>query len=307
MKETAGVDFSTIKPGPAQLVEAGFRFVAGYLKPIGANNLPNPRELSAEVIAAYRAHGLAVVAVYESTAARALGGTTAGLTDGAIAKSRAAVLGYPSDRVIFAAVDFQVTTAQLPTVLAYLDGFAQEVGHPMGAYGSFWLVEQLAPARTHWWLWQTAAWSGGQLSAHANLYQRNVKHWPDVAGTDEDVLCRPLPWFGPIAVVEVPPAPPVPAPPASKLPTSLLPAPGLVVPEWRANRGDRSVHVENLQRWGNGRYPLYCAIPDPDPTYGPLTVEFVRQFAHRSGIVEADGRNIGPRIAAALAVAGFRG
>jgi hypothetical protein len=141
----------------------------------------------------------------------------------------------------------------------------------------------------------------GQLSAKAHIYQRNSHVWPIIPGTsatsfDEDILCIPLPLMG--AGSSPPPSPTPPAPP---------PPWPFDVRSWRVQFGDSSLHVKALQDWGNRTFPLYCNIHPTDPHYGPLTAGFVREFAHRSGIPEADGMNIGPKVAGALANAGFGG
>ncbi len=82
---------------------------------------------------------------------------------------------------------------------------------------------------------------------------------------------------------------------------------GFDVAGWRATKGDSSPHIEALQRWGNREFPAFCKIAAPAPRYGRQTAAFVREFAHRSSIPEADGERIGPKIAAALAKAGFAG
>lgn len=301
--EVAGLDFSSVKPEPALLRASGFRFVLGYLKPLGPTG-PSSLELRSVDVARYRAAGLAVATVWETTADRALGGAAAGTADGLTARSRAVALGYPTTCVCFAAVDFDVQPGQLSMVTAYLAGFAAAWGGPAGAYGSFRLVEHLAAVAPALYLWQTAAWSGGQLSAHAHLYQRTTKHWPDVAGTDEDILCQPLPWYGP-----TPPPAPVPTPPAPV-------APAFDVAGWTAAAGDNGLVFSYLQQWGNATFPSYCAIAPLAPHYGPQTVAFLADFAHRAAsdpalapwaarLRGADGANIGAGLAHALDHYGF--
>lgn len=197
MSEIAGLDFSTARPAPATLARAGFTFALGYLKPL-VNGQPSIMELRPADVTGYPAAGVQLGAVWETGADRALSGAAGGAADAATARARAAAIGYPTSAVIFAAVDFAVTAAQLPAVHAYLDAFSDNVGHPGGSYGSYTLVEARAARRPGEWLWQTAAWSGGLLSAHAHLYQRAAPsgHWPVIPGTDENVLCHPLPLLG---------------------------------------------------------------------------------------------------------------
>lgn len=99
------------------------------------------------------------------------------------------------------------------------------------------------------------------------------------------------------------PAPPPPAPP---------PAPGPARPDLTGRgpslRGEQGAHgprVGALQEFLRRYAPAYAAGLKADRVWGPATSAALRQFAHRSGIPEADGRNIGPRIAAALYRAGF--
>jgi hypothetical protein len=62
--------------------------------------------------------------------------------------------------------------------------------------------------------------------------------------------------------------------------------------------------VAALQAWLNRTYPAYSHLA-ADGWYGVATAGVLREFAHRSGIPDADGLNIGPRLAAQLAAAGF--
>jgi hypothetical protein len=62
--------------------------------------------------------------------------------------------------------------------------------------------------------------------------------------------------------------------------------------------------VAALQAFLNRTYPAYSDLA-VDGWYGEATAGVLRQFAARSGIDGADGLNIGPKLAAALAKAGF--
>lgn len=100
--------------------------------------------------------------------------------------------------------------------------------------------------------------------------------------------------------------PVAPAPAPSPSPVPPVP-PAFNVAAWRANAGDTGPVFVALQQWAARCFPAYAKFPSGfAPVYGPATVAFLAEFAHRSGIGDADGRNIGPKIAAALAAAGFR-
>ena len=72
-------------------------------------------------------------------------------------------------------------------------------------------------------------------------------------------------------------------------------------PQGEQSNGTR---VADLQRWLNRTYPAYAKLAT-DGWYGPATAKVLAEFARRSGIVGADGLNIGPQLAAALYRAGY--
>jgi hypothetical protein len=75
----------------------------------------------------------------------------------------------------------------------------------------------------------------------------------------------------------------------------------------RGDQGDTGPRVRGLQRFLVLRYPLYARGLAADGVWGPRTSAVLAEFARRSRVPGADGRNIGPRIARALYLAGFRG
>lgn len=251
--ETVGLDFSFTKPAPAAIVQAGYRFVIGYVSPLQATG-PNPKDLTAAELAAYIAVGLQVGLVYESGASRALGGSVAGREDGATARARATAIGYPRECVIWWAVDFDATPAMIPTLRAYGEGFAAGWGGAEhGPYGSAAVIDALAPSFRR--RWQTAAWSGGRLSVHADVYQRNTHHHPIPAGVpavavDENVLCRPAVPFHSRRTAPAPPAPPRP-------PARPAPAPHPVTPphKYTVRSGDNLTTI--AARYGTTWQHLY--------------------------------------------------
>lgn len=113
------------------------------------------------------------------------------------------------------------------------------------------------------------------------------------------------------------PAPPAPAPvpPPSSAPTG----PGWTGPDLvgagfglRGDQGHNGGRVRALQAFLLRTYPAYARSglgpAGPDGWWGDRTSAVLREFAVRSGIParDVDGRNIGPRIARKLYVAGCR-
>lgn len=147
------------------------------------------------------------------------------------------------------------------------------------------------------------------------------KHWAFVAieqysdrasyvgisgGVDADVFAgdaAALARYGKSGSTPVPQPTPVPAPPPPP------PAPSFDVRAWRVSYGQSDAHLPALRRWADRMYPAYASTPMDESgvtNYGPQTVAFVKEFGNHVGVIN-DGRDIGPRIAAALYAQGFRG
>lgn len=107
-----------------------------------------------------------------------------GVSDCGTAITRAQAVGQPYGTPIYFAVDFEVHTDDpaMKQVEAYFDGvqdrmrqFAAQNGGSkweLGVYGTYDAVEYIA----NWiqdvtYVWQTYAWSGGQIFGYYNLYQ----------------------------------------------------------------------------------------------------------------------------------------
>lgn len=73
-------------------------------------------------------------------------------------------------------------------------------------------------------------------------------------------------------------------------------------PQGPQSNGQR---VADLQAFLRRYAPAYAGRLTVDGWYGPQTAAALREFAHRNGIGDADGLNIGPKLAAALYRAGL--
>jgi lysozyme len=91
--------------------------------------------------------------------------------------------------------------------------------------------------------------------------------------------------------------PPSPVPPPAPLGPSSIP---------QVEYGQTNDTVLRLQAFMNEKYRSYSHLPVTG-FYGDLTVQVVKEFQRRVGIVGADGRNCGPLTIAKLWEAGFRG
>jgi LysM repeat protein len=162
-----GLDYSWARPNLDDVKSAGFDFVARYLSPIGSG-----KEISLPEAQQIRSHGLGLVLVFESYQFRPKEGRAAGVQDGATALANARAVGFPDDRPIYFAVDWDTTPGDQAAIDEYLKGCAESIGlSRVGVYGSFYVVERCTTNRTATWFWQTYAWSGGQVSSHTHFLQ----------------------------------------------------------------------------------------------------------------------------------------
>jgi nucleoid-associated protein YgaU len=206
MTEIVGADISYARPDPGSVKAAGYTFVMGYV-----STSSSAKCLPVSYANRLRAAGLDVGLVFENEANRALQGAAAGTADGKAAEAQANALGYPVTAGILAAVDFDVTV-EWGAVGEYLRAFNLATRRPVGPYGERDVIERfVTPGSQPCQIgWQTAAWSGGELSQKANLYQRVGHHHPLISGIgasdfDEDVLCKPFPFWGSAAAAPVSP------------------------------------------------------------------------------------------------------
>lgn len=131
-----------------------------------------------------RAAGLELLLVFEDSATNALGGYPQGTTDARFANSVADSVGYPAGCPIFYAVDFPATPNQIPTVEDYFAGVLAVRARPSGVYGGITTVNTVMAAGLATYAWQTLAWSNGEISGRAVLYQSAVGQ---VFDTDEQL------------------------------------------------------------------------------------------------------------------------
>jgi hypothetical protein len=177
-----GIDAAWSRPTPSQMTAAGKRFIVGYVSHDASKNLTRAN------CQAYLNAGISVGLVWETTTNRALAGNAAGLADGKEARSQANALGFPADRPIFTAVDFDASHAQLTgPVDDYLTGFAKGVGgfRLAGVYGGIKTVKYVLDEDLMTWGWQTYAWSNGKWDPRA--YAQQYRNGVNIAGHDTDL------------------------------------------------------------------------------------------------------------------------
>lgn len=158
-------------PGARAMRDAGAEGCIRYLSWQPVKNM-QPGQL-----ADLHAHGMQAGVVWETTADRARQGFEAGRADAQEANRQASVLGWPGDRPLYYAVDFDAVT---PMVQPYFDGVKAAGGRPWGVYGCYSVAEGIGSQTP--FVWQCAAWSGNgsgsggsrqgrRLSRNTKLYQ----------------------------------------------------------------------------------------------------------------------------------------
>jgi Domain of unknown function (DUF1906) len=152
-------DYSWARPDPAQIAAAGIKAVGRYIWDGGKGT-------SVGEIKALWASGVGVWLGYEANSGNHLLGAAQGTKDAQDARRLLAELSeiVPYGVPIYFACDQQVSPAQMPTVLAYLNA-AAAVYPAASCYAQQSVCDAWGKPS-----WQTTAWSPG-VSAHAAIYQ----------------------------------------------------------------------------------------------------------------------------------------
>lgn len=209
MVSIEGVDYSYARPTAAAIKAADKKFAVRYITTPGAGN----KGISQSEFDALHAAGIQVVVVYEGGAGDMKKGKAQGVADAkAAAANLRGIVGLNDNLPVYFACDFDATPGDQTAINAYLDGAASVLGlNRVGIYGGYYPVKRAAAAKKATWLWQTYAWSGGQILDGIHLYQykNGVK-----LGTGTVDLCRALKTeYGQHGVAAPAPAPaPKPAP-----------------------------------------------------------------------------------------------
>src|SRR5258708_17845371 len=129
-----GIDYAYGRPGGAAIAAAGKTFVMRYLSNDAGKNLDAAERDD------LHAHGLGIGLVWESTQYRPLDGRGAGQSDAQTALNEARALGFPDDRPIYAAIDFQTGADQ--RINSYFNGWTDVIGiGRTAAYGGFDIIK----------------------------------------------------------------------------------------------------------------------------------------------------------------------
>lgn len=177
-----GLDYATPDVSVRAIRSIGATFVCRYLA--STSTFHNPKDMTQGESVRLRKGGIARVVVWETTATRARDGHRAGVQDAEGARREAQILGMPSSRPIYFAVDEDVSGRD---VAPYFEGVAAVLGKDRtGVYGGIHVVRFLFDNGLVSWGWQTYAWSQGQWDHRAQLQQYSNDHNLFGVGVDYD-------------------------------------------------------------------------------------------------------------------------
>jgi len=165
-----GIDCATplTKTTSKSLAAGGMGFVCRYLVPEGYEW----KRLTRPEAEAITEAGMQIISVFETSAGRPAGGANAGQADGVAAYKEAQLIGQPAGTTIYFAVDYDAQPADFDNIEAYLRAAGEQIpGYEAGVYGSYDVIEEMARRGAAKRFWQTYAWSRGQKSQEANIYQ----------------------------------------------------------------------------------------------------------------------------------------
>ena len=176
-----GLDYASAAPNPAVLKKNSVKFVCRYVSTPG-----NPKNLTVQEALGLHTLGIGRVIVFETTGKTWRGGHAQGVIDARAAAAQLTTLGLPKAPVYFA-VDEDVQGADLPTVAAYIEGAASEIGWARtGVYGSYAVVAYVAAKKACRYFWQTYAWSGTPTNWHGAAHLRQYRNAEKFAGIECD-------------------------------------------------------------------------------------------------------------------------
>jgi hypothetical protein len=217
MSYPQGLDYAGGRIAGADLKANGISFVCRYLSSGGAS-LPF-KQLTADEFADLTANGIGVVFNWETTSNFMLGGFSAGVADAQQALNY--IRGLPGvppgyQPVVYFSCDFDEAPSQDAPVEAYLNGAATVLGDMdhVGIYGAYYICIRAQAAVGVKYIWQTEAWSGGNITSAVNIMQRNSLGYKTIDGVPCDINEAHTDDIGAFTAAPVPaPAPsPQPAP-----------------------------------------------------------------------------------------------
>lgn len=220
MSYPRGVDYAGGRISAADLKAAGISFVCRYVNSGGAQ-LPGKQLLPSEFTDLVNSD-MPLVFNYETTADFTLAGHDLGHTAAQQALDYIRSMpGMPLDwlPVVYFSVDFDEAPGQDAAIFAFCDGATEVLGtepggrRRTGLYGAYWICKRARDAGKIGYIWQTEAWSGGNIDSRVDIMQRNALGYQTIGGVQCDINEAHTEWFGQFVKTDPAVNPPVPQPP----------------------------------------------------------------------------------------------
>lgn len=188
MSYPRGLDYAGGRISGAALKAAGVSFVCRYLND-GGSGLPGKQLLPGE-FADLVDNGIEVVFNFETDATFMLEDSGAADAQWALDYVRS-LPGVPADYrpVVYFSADWDESPDQQGVVDAYLSGAGSVLGGPdyVGIYGAYYVCQRALDAGVCKYMWQTEAWSGGNIDSRVSIMQRNNAGYQWVGGVECDI------------------------------------------------------------------------------------------------------------------------
>jgi hypothetical protein len=158
----------------------GYRFVLRYLSDSWKGLQSGETKILQDV-------GFQIGSLYERGGDRAGIIGANGVSNGADALRIARIHGQPLGSAIYFAVDYEAFDADMDNIEAYLRAAGSAIpGYQLGVYGSYYVIEAMKARGVCNFFFQTAAWSKGNISSHANIFQSVIDEPKFGIGIDEN-------------------------------------------------------------------------------------------------------------------------
>lgn len=178
-----GVDCAGRPYGEA-VAQSPYSLICRYLSDGGAS-LPG-KQLHPDEAADYIGHDVALVSNWETYETRMSEGHDAGYQDARTAWNVHKACGGPDGATVYFSCDYDSPESDQVGINAYLQGAVDYLGiDSVGIYAGFHVARRARAAFPGLKVWQTAAWSGGNVLNDIQLYQRIGFAW--VGGSQCDV------------------------------------------------------------------------------------------------------------------------
>jgi Domain of unknown function (DUF1906)/Putative peptidoglycan binding domain len=274
-----GFDYAWQPDTPAGLVALLNANQATFVLRYVNDAVPGGKGIMAGEAAALQAAGIIIGALYETTGVDFTGGYDAGVTAGADALACMSARGAQAGAYCWFAID--TDTGDYAATNSYLQGAKAATGSYIAQlYGSYGVVEAAYAAGLGDKHYQTYAWSAGQLSAHAALYQYQNDVTVGGISMDRDRTLQPM--RGPWADFTAPDPPGVTYLTAAQMETIMGSLPVL-----SSGMTDTSLPYEYIRRLqAILRYVYGYYTGAIDGTYGPATAAAVKTLQARYGLTQ---------------------